>query len=729
MRSRIVLILTVTLSLISQQIMSDANQVKALTEKLQASTVDDADKRETTNFGQRINNSDSLVAGDGGPALLEDFMLREKIMHFDHERIPERVVHARGVGAHGYFEPYKDWSHLTAAKFLQTPGKKTPVFVRFSTVLGSRGSPDTVRDVRGFATRFYTEEGLFDLVGNVIAPFFVQDAIKFPDLIHAAKPEPNTETPQAATAHETAYDFFAEFPQSLHTVFWVLSGRGIPTNFRQVEGFGVNTFRLINEQGQACFVKFHWKPRQGLCSLVWDEAQKIAGKDIDFHRKDLYRAIENGDYPEWEFGVQIIPEKDADNFDFDLTDPTKIVPESLVPVTKLGKMVLNRNVDNFFSETEQITFHPGHIVRGIGFSNDPLLQGRLFSYLDTQINRMNSANFMQIPINQPINPVHNNQRDGYMQQKIYKGEVSYYPNGLRKNAPELTDPENGGYIDYEEKVCGKKTRGKPKKFFDFYSQARLYYYSLSPVEQQQMIDGLRFEVGKSKTLDVRKRMIDIINHADNDLATRIAVAINVPPPAKIDSTESQAHCTTKGISMEEYPKPDHIKTKTVAILVAPGSDPSEVDAIYSYLKSEGAYPTIVGVKQGDNKKIDAEIAYIHTSSVLFDALFVPGGKEGIEAMKCDLQKFPYDEPQQFIIEAFRHCKPIGASGEASDFVRNAIAGKMVDDAGVITGASVDEIKDEFKKALIQQRFWSRYPLDKKEDYPHNDGAHTECTSI
>ncbi|KAI9491016.1 catalase-like domain-containing protein [Zychaea mexicana] len=671
-------------------------------------SISNAGQQETTQFGQRINNTDSLKAGLRGPTLLEDFMMREKIMHFDHERIPERAVHARGVGAHGDFEPYTDWSNITAAKFLRTPGTKTPVFVRFSTVLGSRGSPDTVRDVRGFATRFYTEEGLFDLVGNAIAPFFVHDAMKFPDLIHAGKPEPDTETPQAGTAHETAYDFFAEFPETLHTVFWALSGRGIPNSLRQVEGFGVHTFRLINEEGVSHFVKFHWKPLQGLSNMLWDEAQKVCGKDIDFHRNDLYTAINNGDYPEWELGVQIIPEEDEDKYDFDLTDPTKIVPESLVPVTRLGKLTLNRNVENYFSETEQITMHPGHVVRGIGFTNDPLLQGRLFSYLDTQINRMNSANFMQIPINRPVNPVHNNQRDGYMQQNVHKGKVAYYPNGLQDNTPSMVEADQGGYIDYPEKMGGVKQRGKSAKFFDYYTQARLYYNSLTPAEKQQMIDGLRFEIGKSKSLDVRKRMITVINNVDNDLARRIAKRINVPLPEKVVDNDNK---TSVGISMEEYPKPAHIKTRTVAILTAPGIDTDEASAMFDYLTEQGAYPSFVGINLGDQEGLNITTTYLHTASVLYDAVYVPGGKEGIKTLMNDLSEFPYEEPKNFIVEAYRHCKPIAASGEGVKFVDSALGEKNSNQDGVVTGESPSSIQDEFKAALIQQRFWSRLYLD------------------
>ncbi|KAF7732521.1 hypothetical protein EC973_003268 [Apophysomyces ossiformis] len=681
----------------------------AVQAQLEHFTIDTRGTQETTNFGQKINNTDSLKAGLRGPGLMEDFMMREKVMHF------ERVVHARGVGAHGYFEPYKDWSDLTAADFLRKPGERTPTFVRFSTVLGSRGSPDTVRDVRGFAVRFYTKEGLFDLVGNIIAPFFIQDGIKFPDVIHAGKPEPDTEMPQAGTAHQTAYDFFAARPETLHTVLWVLSGRGIPRSFRQVEGFGVNTFRMINEKGESVFVKFHWKPLQGLSNLIWDEAQKIAGKDIDFHRRDLYNAINRGDYPEYELGVQIIPEEDENKYDFDLLDPTKIVPESLVPVTKLGKMVLNRNVDNFFSETEQVTFHPGHVVRGIGFTNDALLQGRLFSYLDTQLNRMGGPNFLQLPINRPINPVTNNQRDGLMQANIYKGVVAYHPNGLQENTPAVVDATEGGYIDYPEQVDGRKQRGRTAKFFDFYSQPQLFWNSLTPAEQQQLVDGARFEIGKSKSMDVRRRMVDHLNHIDNGLARRVAVAIGVALPDKIEDNKNQ---TTVGISIEKYPKPDHIRTKTVAILTAPGTNVQEAKAMYDFLDKEGAYVEYIGLGLGTVEGLNITNTYLTTSSVLFEAVYVPGGSS-IDILMGKTSKFPYEEPALFVLDAFRHGKPVGASSDGIKLLEAAKVplppsemGEGVQEKdGVIIGQPDDDFQTSFKKALIQQRFWSRLPLD------------------
>src|SRR5688572_14393255 len=444
--------------------------------KANAKTSDLADFHEngvgetlTTNQGLRIqDNQDTLKAGERGPSLLEDFHFREKITHFDHERIPERVVHARGSAAHGFFEVYESQAKYTRAAFLQDPAVKTPVFVRFSTVVGSRGSTDLARDVRGFAVKFYTEEGVFDLVGNNIPVFFIQDAIKFPDLVHAVKPEQDHEMPQAASAHDTFWDFISLMPESMHMIMWVMSDRAIPRSYRMMEGFGVHTFRFVNDKGKSRFVKFHWKPLLGVHSVAWDEAQKISGKDPDFHRRDLWEAIESGNFPEWNFGVQIVEEKDEHKFDFDLLDPTKIIPEELVPVKIIGKLTLNRNPDNFFAETEQVAFHPGHVVSGIDFSNDPLLQGRLFSYTDTQLIRLGGPNFHEIPINRPIAPVHSNQRDGFMRQTIDKGRTSYNPNTLGSGCPFQAKAMEGGFVSYAESLQGSKVRARGEKFFDHF---------------------------------------------------------------------------------------------------------------------------------------------------------------------------------------------------------------------------------------------------------------------
>lgn len=451
---------------------------------LSVNTENGTDQFLTTNQGLRINDDqNSLKAGERGPTLLEDFQLREKIMHFDHERIPERIVHARGSGAHGVFELTESLSKYTKAGFLQTPGTQTPVFVRFSTVAGSRGSSDLARDIRGFAVKFYTEEGNFDLVGNNVPVFFIQDAVKFPDLIHAVKPEPNNEMPQAASAHDTFWDFVSLTPESMHTIMWAMSDRAIPRSLRMMEGFGVHTFRLVNENNESVFVKFHWKPVLGVHSVAWDEAQKISGKDSDFHRRDLWEAIESGNFPEWNFGVQIVEEKDEFKFDFDLLDPTKLIPEEIVPVQIIGKMTLNRNPDNFFAETEQVAFHPGHVVSGIDFSNDPLLQGRLFSYTDTQLSRLGSPNFHEIPINRPIAPVHNNQRDGHMRQTINAGQSSYHPNTTGGGCPFQAKAAEGGFVSYHERIDAQKVRARSQSFFDHFSQATLFFNSQSMPEK------------------------------------------------------------------------------------------------------------------------------------------------------------------------------------------------------------------------------------------------------
>ncbi|CEG83139.1 Putative Heme-dependent catalase [Rhizopus microsporus] len=691
----------------------------------------DAGTQETTQFGVKINNTDSLQMGDRGPTLLEDFMLREKIMHFDHERIPERAVHARGVAVHGYFQSYRDWSNLTAARLLRDTSIKTPVFVRFSTVLGSRGSADCVRDVRGFSTRFYTQEGNWDLVANAIAPFFIQDAIKFPDLIHAGKPEQNTEVPQAATAHNTAYDFFGQHTETIHTVMWALSGRGTPRSFRQVEGFGVHTFRFINEHGKTVLVKFHWKPLQGLSNLEWDEAQKINGKDTDFHRNDLYTAIQRGDYPEYELGVQIVNEEDQDKFDFDLLDATKIIPESLVPVTILGKMTLNRIPDNYFSETEQVTYHPGHVVRGkynickekdlpnsisgVTFTDDPLLQGRLFSYLDTQINRMGSANYLQLPINRPLVPVHNNQRDGFMQFNVYHGPVAYYPNALQNNTPEVVSPREGGYMEYPEKISGRKQRGKYGKFSDHFSQAQLFYNSLTTHEQQQVVNNFRFELGKCTSMLVRENFIKVLNRVDNNLARRVARGIGVHEPEPVSENHNQ---TTINLSIDNYKRPNNIKAKKVAILTGPGISTSEVEQMRDYLTKEHAYVDVVGIKLGESDDgLNITETYLTTSSVLYDAIYIPSGSNStFDFLTKPHPEFPYDEPSVFVLDAFRHGKPIAVSGNGIELLKKAHvrhfgSSEQAAQYGVYISTDMPRLESQFKKGIIIQRFWNRMPLD------------------
>ena len=462
----------------------------------------------TTNAGLRVNNTnDSLKAGVRGGTLLEDFLLREKINHFDHERIPERIVHARGSAAHGYFELYEAIPQFTKAGIFNDTSRKTPVFTRFSTVAGSKGSTDLARDVHGFAVKFYTEEGIWDLVGNNMPIFFIQDAMKFPDLIHSVKPEPDREIPQAASAHDTFYDFLSLSPEALHNHIWLMSDRGIPRSLRMMEGFGIHSFRMLNNEGVAHFVRFHWKPLLGVRSVTWDEAVKISGADSDFHRRDLWDAIEAGQYPEWELGLQIIPEKDEHKYPFDLLDATKLIPEEMVPVKIVGKMTLDRNPDNFFAETEQVAFLPDHLVPGLDFSNDPLLQGRLFSYRDTQLSRLGSVNFEQLPINKSITPMHNNERDGHMQMAIPKGKTAYFPNTLGGGCPYLTKLAEGGYESFTERIDGHKIRARSESFVDYYSQPALFYRSLTDWEKAHTVDAYTFELGKVNYPHIQKRML------------------------------------------------------------------------------------------------------------------------------------------------------------------------------------------------------------------------------
>ncbi len=508
---------------------------------LQQNTVDAEGQFLSTNTGLRINDDqNSLKAGDRGPTLLEDFILREKITHFDHERIPERVVHARGSGAHGVFQVYESMSKYTKANFLQDPSIQTPVFVRFSTVAGSRGSTDMARDVRGFAVKFYTQEGNFDLVGNNIPVFFIQDASKFPDLIHAVKPEPHNEIPQAGSAHDTFWDFISNVPESAHMIMWAMSDRGLPRSLRMMEGFGVHTFRFVNDQGISSFVKFHWKPLLGVHSVAWDEAQNISGKDSDFHRRDLWEAIERGDFPEWEFGVQIVPEEDEHKYDFDLLDPTKLIPEELVPVIRIGKMTLNRNPDNFFAETEQAAFHIGHVVSGIDFTNDPLLQGRLFSYTDTQLIRLGGPNFQEIPINRPINPVVNNQRDGLSRQTINKGKVSYHPNAIGGGFPVQAKASEGGFVSFPERIDARKIRERSPSFFDHFSQAKLFFNSQSEPEKNHLTDALCFELGKVESVEIKERMLYFLTQIDDGLAGAVAFSLGLHIPKNLESALNQS---------------------------------------------------------------------------------------------------------------------------------------------------------------------------------------------
>jgi catalase len=693
----------------------------------------------TTNQGLRVNDDqNSLKAGPRGATLLEDFILREKITHFDHERIPERIVHARGSGAHGYFQVYKPMAGLTKAAFLQDPSVKTPVFVRFSTVAGSRGSTDLARDVRGFAVKFYTEEGNFDLVGNNIPVFFIQDAIKFPDLIHAVKPEPHNEIPQAASAHDTFWDFISLMPESAHMIMWVMSDRAIPRSYRMMEGFGVHTFRLINEEGKSRFVKFHWKPLLGVHSVVWDEALKISGNDPDFHRRDLWEAIENGDFPEWEFGVQVVEEEDEHKFDFDLLDPTKIIPEELVPVQRIGKLTLNRNPDNFFAETEQVAFHIGHIVPGIDFTNDPLLQGRLFSYTDTQLLRLGGPNFHEIPINRPLAPIHNHQRDGHMRQQINQGRVAYEPNSLGGGCPFQAMMKDGGFNSYPERIDAQKVRARSESFFDHFSQAALFFNSQSAPEQDHIVKALRFELGKVETEAIRERMVFILSLIDATLASRVAAGLGIDVPSQIEGPLNRSIPadgdpakfqplpvgkkgkknvgTSPALSMANTVK--GVKTRKIAILAADGFG-ADLAAVKTALTGAGAQAKIVAPRLGMLKgaggdAVKVDFSFLTSASVLFDAVYVAGGEASVAALKQESAAI------HFVEEAYKHCKAIAATGAGSGLLNASYLGGLDSkgkqvraNEGVVVGgdAQAAKVAAAFLEAIAQHRFWSREPKD------------------
>ncbi|WP_067728026.1 catalase [Oceanobacillus damuensis] len=666
-------------------------------EQLEQFRTDDRGKKMTTNQGLKVSEDEfSLKAGVRGPTLMEDFHFREKMTHFDHERIPERVVHARGYAAHGEFELYESMEKYTKAKFLQIPGSKTPVFVRFSTVAGSRGSAETVRDVRGFATKFYTEEGNYDLVGNNIPVFFIQDAIKFPDLIHAVKPEPHNEIPQAATAHDTFWDFVANNQETAHMIMWHLSDRTIPRSFRMMEGFGVHTFRLVNAEGKGHFVKFHWKPKLGIHSLVWDEAQKISGKDPDFHRTDLYEAIENGDFPEFELGVQIIDESDEFKFDFDILDSTKIWPEEDVPVQIIGKMTLNRNVDNYFAETEQVAFHPGHVVPGIDFTNDPLLQGRLFSYTDTQLIRLGGPNFHELPINRPVCPFHNNQRDGYGRQTINKGPVSYHNNSLAQNTPETSTADEGGYVHYEEKVEGRKVQARSDSFRDHFSQAVLFWNSMSVSEKEHIIEAFSFELGKCKENRIKEQVVDMFANVNLEMAQQVAVNLGIKPPEHGGSSITKA---SPALSQENTRKtPD---TRKVAVLLTDGYSGKEVHSIVNDLQEKGLQPEIVAERLGmitgtEEVQLEAKHTFITADSVLFDAVYVVGGEVSNLTF--------FENASSFVKEAFSHYKPIGATHEG---IRILQENNMLNSIGVVSGESAEKFLHDFVGSISVHRHWAR----------------------
>ncbi|WP_435164907.1 catalase [Paenibacillus glycanilyticus] len=688
--------------------MNDNDNIKQ--KQLDAYRVTDKGEALTTNQGLKVEDDEhSLKVGPRGPTIMEDFHFREKMTHFDHERIPERVVHARGFGAHGEFELYESLSEYTKAKFLTDTSIRTPLFVRFSTVAGSRGSSDTVRDVRGFAVKFYTEEGNYDLVGNNMPVFFIQDAVKFPDFIHAVKPEPPNEIPQASSAHDTFWDFVSTNTETAHMIMWVMSGRALPRSFRMMEGFGVHTFRFVNEQGKSHFVKFHWKPKLGVHSLVWDETQKVAGKDPDFNRRDLWNAIEQGNYPEFELGVQILKEEDEFSFDFDILDATKLWPEEMVPVRIVGKMTLNRNTDNFFAETEQVAFHVGHLVPGIDFTNDPLLQGRLFSYTDTQLLRLGGPNFPEIPINRPIAPVHNNQRDGMHRMTINQGQTSYHKNSLANNHPAPVPTSEGGYRHYEEKVEGRKIKARSNSFEDHFSQASMFWHSMSPIEQSQIVDAFRFELGKVMSKELRQRVVDVFSQVAEDLAERIADGIGATPIKGIAAAP-----TTISPALSMMTKTKTAVTRKVAVMLGNGYHTTEVQALLkeltaSKVTAEIVSKTLAPVKGVDGTLIEPQQSLLTAASVLYDAVYVCGGAQGVDELLSDVAS------AGFVREAFQHYKTIAAVG---DGVRLLISAGAVQAAGEkaaqLNGVLIAEEQSadkpfykSFIDAIAEHRHWNR----------------------
>lgn len=668
-------------------------------------TASTPETRLTTNHGTPISdNQNSLKAGPRGSTLLEDFILREKIQHFDHERIPERIVHARGSAAHGFFELTESLSDFTTAKILTEVGKKTELFTRFSTVAGGAGSVDTPRDVRGFAVKFYTTEGNWDLVGNNIPVFFIQDAIKFPDLIHSVKMEADKGYPQAASAHDTFWDFIGLMPESMHMVMWAMSDRGIPRSLRMMEGFGVNTFRLINAEGEATLVKFHWRPKLGTQSTCWDEAVKIAGADPDYHRRDLYEAIDQGDFPEWEFGVQLFTQEQADALPFDILDATKLVPEEDCPIRVIGRMVLDRNPDNFFAETEQVAFLPTNIVPGIDFSEDPLLQGRLFSYQDTQLSRLGTVNFHQIPINQAKGcPFQNFQRDGHMQMAVPKGRANYEPNSLAEAGEDGGPREDskGGFRTAPIPVEGEKVRLRAESFADHYSQARMFFRSQTEIEQAHLASAIVFELSKVSLANVRERVLANLQNVDETLAQRVADGLNLPLPKASDPGVAPIDLDASPALRIVGKYPDTLKGRKVAILVADGSDGAVVDAVKAAVEGDGGSvfivaPKIGGAKLKDGKTLAADGQLAGSPSVLFDAVAIVLSEDGCAQMLKE------GAAVDFAKDAFGHLKAIGHTPEAQP---------LLDKAGVEPDPGVIDLSKDATGFLApaRTRQWQREP--------------------
>ncbi|MFZ4263316.1 catalase [Sphingobacterium sp. HJSM2_6] len=687
-------------------------------ERFTKNLIDNTNKLLTSNDGVPIHdNNNTLKAGSRGPSLMQDHLFLDKLMHFDRERIPERVVHARGSAAHGYFEATADVSAYTKADFLKK-GKTTPLFLRFSTVAGFKGSTDLARDVRGFSIKFYTQEGNYDFVGNNIPVFFIQDAMNFPDLVHAVKPEPNNEMPQAASAHDTFWDFISLMPEAAHMSMWVMSDRAIPRSLRMLEGFGVHTFKFVNEQGKGTFVKFHWKPKLGAHAVAWNEAQKISGFDADFHRRDLWEAIENGDFPQWDLAVQLIPEEDELKYSFDILDPTKIIPEELVPLQIIGTMTLNKNPENFFAETEQAAFDPGRLVPGIDFSDDPLLQGRVFSYLDTQNYRLGGPNFHELPINRPINGKHNNQKDGFAKSDIPTGNVSYFPNSIASGCPyhAMLNGEKG-FESHEQPIKEKKVRRRSDSFADHFTQARLFFKSQTAAEQNHIINAFSFELSKIKSEQIRLRELAILNQIDVKLAEQVGKNLGLVPPKELDELTltfaRQNHPNypikpkkpevekSEALSMVVKAGEGTIATRKVAFLIDEGVSLASMKKLEDALKAEGATAVYIAshvgtVNSKEGQTIAVQHSYLTDVSVCFDAFYTPDGDSVQE-----LENNP--DYLQFVNEGFRHCKALAFAKGAEKLMNKSFITK--DEAVIVEGQ--DRWVEEFIKAMKQHRLWTR----------------------
>jgi catalase len=678
----------------------------------------------TTNQGVALpDNHNSLKAGLRGPTLLQDFILREKLTHFDRERIPERVVFARGAAAHGYFELTRPLVEYTKADFLQEVGSRTPVFVRFSNFMGARGSADTVRDVRGFSVKFYTREGNYDLVGSSMPVFFIQDAMKLPDLVHAIKPEPHHDMPQASTAHDTFWDFVSLMPECSHMLMWLMSDRALPRSFRMMDGFGVHTFRLVNARGVSHFVKFHWRPKLGRHALTCDEAVKIAGRDPDFLRRDLWDAIERGDFPEWELGLQLIDEERAAKLGLDLLDPTKLVPEEVVPVLTVGRLVLNRNPDNHFAEAEQVSFHPGHIVPGIDFSNDPLLQGRLFAYSDAQLHRLGGPNHHELPINRGVCPVHNFQRGGAHRITIPKGRVAYEPNTLASGSEFRVDGGEQGFQTFEEPVESPKIRRRSPSFDDHFAQATLFWNSQSTSEREHILAAFQYELSRVETPAVRQRIVDNLAHVDARLARKIAEPLGIGPPDPKSAAGQAGFREARGkpplesapsLSMESTG--GGIQTRRVAIVMAAGVELGAFKVIQQALLDAGATTKVVAAHLGviassSGQQVPVDCTFQSMPSVMFDAVLVPGGAASAQALRV------HGEAVHFVLEAYKHCKPLCLIGESVEILRRVglLPEEGAAPAGVIIGTNEPttrlQMAQDFIAALGKHRHWTRAGIE------------------